>query len=115
MKIVEEETNLEDLIVLGDDKKIPISIEFPNGETKIKAKALVKPLTLAEIDKIKLNQDSLLETQLEILKISLFKTNGDLFSEKELLKFPVGVVAKISENILEISGVEVDGDKLRNF
>lgn len=115
MKIVEEETNLEDLIVLGEEKKIPITIEFPNGDTKIKAKALIKSLTLAEIDKLKLSQDSLLESQLEILKISLFKNNGDLFSEKELLSFPVGVVAKISEKILEVSGVDTDGKELRNF
>ena len=46
-----EEVNLEDLLVLGEEKKIPIHITFPNpdGETKSNAKALIKQLTFERI------------------------------------------------------------------
>lgn len=115
MKIVEETTNLEDLIILGEDKKVPISIEFPSGEKKIKAKALIKPLTLGEIDDIQINQDNLLKAQMEMLKNNLFKTDGSNFSEKELESFPIGVIKNITERIMEISGIDYKPDDLKDF
>lgn len=115
MKIVEETTNLEDLIILGEDKKIPITIEFPNGEQKIKAKALIKPLTLGEIDDIQINQDNLLKAQMQILKGNLLKSNGKQFTEEELEAFPIGVIKTISERIMEVSGIEYEAKDLRDF
>ena len=44
--ITVEEVNLEELILLGEDKKIPIVISYPTEDGKqIKAKALVKQLS----------------------------------------------------------------------
>jgi hypothetical protein len=113
-RIEVEETNLEDLIILGEDKHIPISIEFPNGENTIKAKALIKQLTLKEMDKIKLNKDNPWIMNMGILKVALLKTNGDNFTEAELSALPMGVVTAISTEIMKASGVNTD-NQLSNF
>ena len=113
-KIQVEETNLEDLIIIGEDKKIPIRIEYPNGETTVKAKALIKQLTLREMDKIKINQDNPLKMNVEILKTALLKQDGTNFNEEEILSLPMGVVNAVGGKILEVSGVEID-NTLRDF
>ena len=112
-----EELNLEDLIIMGDDKKIPIEIEFPTttGEM-VKAKTLIKQLTLGEFDNIKLKSNTILESNLLILELGLFKTNGEHFTRDEMKQLPIGVVRAIAEKIMEISGItqETD-DQLRDF
>lgn len=116
-----DELNLEDLLILGDDKKIGIEIEFPiqdkKGEYKtVKTKAMVKQLTLKEINKLKLINNNLLEQNLSILKRALFTSNGEPFPEDKLMILPLGVANAISEKILEISGVDVNAQKkIRNF
>lgn len=110
-----EETNLEDLILLGEDKKIPIIIEYPNGDTTIKAKALIKQLTLKEMDKIKPNsKNNAWEMSMKILETALLKQDGSNFSKEELLALPMGVVNAIAEQIMKASGVEIDKE-LANF
>lgn len=113
-KINVEETNLEDLILLGEDKTIPIIIDFPTGETTVKVKALIKQLTLKEMDKVKINRNDPWKMNIEILKTALLKSNGDKFNTEELLALPVGVVNAVSEEIMKVSGVNVD-QELRNF
>ena len=113
-KIEVEETNLEDLIILGEDKHIPIIIEFPQGDKNIKAKALIKQLTLKEMDKIKPNKNNPWEMNLKILEIALLKQDGSNFKKEELLALPMGVVNAISEQIMKASGVDVDKE-LANF
>ena len=102
------------MIILGEDKHIPISIEFPNGDTTIKAKALIKQLTLKEMDKIKINKDNPWLMSMSILKVALLKTNGDNFTEAELSTLPMGVVTAISNEIMKASGVDMD-NQLSNF
>lgn len=115
-KIEVDEYNLEDLIVLGEDKKIPIEVTFPKPDgTPVKAKALVKQLTLKEIDMVKINNPNVLEANLLLLSQALFKANGENFTEKELLNFPMGVVSSIAEKIMEISGVNLDPKELKDF
>lgn len=113
-KIQVEETNLEDLILIGEDKKIPVVIEFPNGETTIKAKALIKQITLREMDKIKINQDKPIQMNIEILQTSLLKQDGNKFSYEEILSLPMGVVNELAKKIMEVSGVDIDNE-LKNF
>lgn len=113
-KIQVEETNLEDLIILGEDKHIPIIIEFPQEDKTVKAKALIKQLKLKEMDKIKVNKNNPWEMNLKILEIGLLKQDGSNFKKEELLALPVGVVNAVSEEIMRISGVDVD-KKLANF
>lgn len=112
----EEEFNLEELILLGDDKKIPIKIEFPkpNGEI-VKAKALIKQLTINEIDSVK-SQDNQLAVAMLVLQKALFKTNGEPFSKPELRKLPIGVLNEIANKILEVSGInEETKNRLMDF
>ena len=111
-----DEFDLEDLIILGDDKKIPIHITFPKTDgTKVRAKALIKQLTLKELDNLKINNTDVLETNMVILQRALFKTNGENFNKEELSVLPVGVVNAISNKILELSGIEFPNQQLKDF
>lgn len=116
VEVTTDEFNLEDLIVLGDSKKIPIHIIYPNDDgTKSKAKALVKQLTLTELDNVKFKGNSL-ESSMFILKKALFKQNGDTFTNAELRALPIGVVNAVSNKILELSGVDIpDQPNLQDF
>ena len=116
VEVTHEEFNLEDLIVLGDDKKIPIHITFPNTDgSRSEAKALVKQLTLRELDNVKLN-DNPLTANLVILERALFKQDGTNFNRKEIEILPLGVVNAIANKILELSGVDIPGQpNLQNF
>ena len=112
-----EEVNLEDLLVLGEEKHIPIHISFPNpdGETRSKAKALIKQLTLKELNRIKISND-VASSNMSILERALFKQNGDTFSRDELEVLPIGVVNAIATKILEVSGVDLEEQRrLSNF
>lgn len=112
-----EEVNLEDLLVLGEEKHIPIHITFPNpdGETRSKAKALIKQLTLKELNRIQIGND-VASSNMSILERALFKQNGDTFSRSELEVLPIGVVNAIATKILEVSGVDLEEQRrLSNF
>ena len=111
-----EEVNLEELILLGEDKKIPITITFPtvDGE-RVKAKALVKQLTLREMETIKINRDDLITANRILLEKALFKTNGEPYTRKELYLLPMGVVNAIAEKIFELSGIELANQQLKDF
>ena len=113
---LEEEINLEELILLGDEKKIPIIISYPREDgTKIKAKALVKQLTLKELSQIQVPRGNALRASVNVLKKALFKQDGSNFTEEELLVLPIGVVNAISDKILELSGVDRSGQDLKDF
>ena len=108
VEVEAEEVGLEDLIILGEDKKIPIHITYPKTDgTRAKAKALVKQLTLKELDSLNFNRNNPGKVSLLVLRKALFKQNGDNFTDKELEMLPLGVVNAISNKILELSGVEV--------
>lgn len=112
-----EEVNLEDLLVLGEEKKIPIIIKFPNpdGETRSNAKALIKQLTLKELDSLNIS-NNVANSNMSILQRALFKQNGDTFTRSELEVLPIGVVNAIATKILEVSGVDLEEQKrLSNF
>ena len=113
-----EELNLEDLIIMGDDKKIPIEIEFPTGTGEmVKAKALIKQLTMGELDDVKVINDNPFAANLLVLELALFKSNGENFSIDELKLLPIGVVNAIAAKVMEISGVNLEeqAQKLRDF
>ena len=111
-----DEVNLEDLIVLGEHKKIPVQVTYPKEDgSKVKAKVLIRQLTLKETEDIPINTNSLYLINLSILGIAMFKMDGSKFSSKEIVALPIGVVNAISEKIREISGVEFSTMKLENF
>lgn len=113
---LDEELNLEDLLLLGDDKKIPITITFPkpNGES-VKAKALIKQLTLKELSNVNTRNMNLLESSKLILRKALFKKDGALFTDEEIEILPLGVITAISNQILTVSGMEEYMQEVKDF
>jgi len=106
-KVEIEEVGLEELIVLGEHKKTPIHITYPNEDgTKTKSKALIRQLTLKELDKVKVNKKNIINLNREILKLGLFKSTGDKFTTEEINFLPLGVVKTVAEAILEYSGID---------
>ena len=107
VEVEADEVGLEELIVLGEAKKIPIHIIYPNDDgTKSKAKALVKQLTLKELDGLNYTGNNLGTFNKKILKKAFFKSTGEHFTPEELNTLPLGVVSAVSDKILELSGVE---------
>lgn len=102
-----EETNLEDLIILGEDKLIDCVIDFPTENGSIKAKAKIKQLTMKELKNMDLQQPSF-ETNTQILCKSLYKTDNTPFTEDEILNMPLGALNDLSEEVMRLSGVDVD-------
>ena len=110
------ELNLEDLIVLGDDKKIPITITLPKGDGEsVKAKALIKQLTLKELGNVNTKNNNLLDSSKLILRKALFKQDGSLFSDEEIEVLPVGVIIAISNRIMEVSGMDEFMQEAKDF
>ena len=115
-KIEVEETNIEELIVLGEDKTIPIYIEYPNGEDTIKAKAHIKPITMKDTQGLNLDPDSnMLEVSKILLRKGLLKQDGTNFSEELIDKLPLGVIKVIGDKIAEISGLGDNTKELKDF
>ena len=112
-----EEVGLEDLIVLGEKKKIPMTISFPNEDgTVTKGKALIRQLTLKEIEGIKFEGKNLIDLSKKILRKAFFKSTGDKWSNEELEAFPAGVITIIATKILELSGIDTSEiNKLQDF
>lgn len=116
-RIEVEEFNLEDLIILGTDTKIPIIVEYPTEEGKIiRAKALIQQLTLKEMDSIKLQQNNLVELNVMLLQKALFTKEGLPFPREKILNMPIGVVKAIAQKIMELSGMSSETtQKLMDF
>ena len=109
MNLEVEEVNLEDLIVLGTDKLINISITYPeekDGTIKlVKTKAKIKQLSMRQLRNIDLNNLNL-ETVVSILTKALFKQDETAFSKNLILDLPIGVCFAITREIMKISGVD---------
>lgn len=104
-----EEVNLEDLILLGEDRLINIKIEYPRENpdktiTMVRSKAKIKQLTLKEVKNLDLNNINL-DTAVNILSKALFKQNEKPFTNELILSLPIGVCFAITREIMRISGV----------
>ena len=107
VEVQAEEVNIEDLIVLGEVKKIPIHITYFNQDgSQTKTKALIKQLTVKEMENLNVTQKNLVKSSITILQKAFFKTTGEPFSKEELSYLPVGVANAVSKKILEISGMD---------
>ena len=104
-KIDVEETNLEDLILLGEDRLINIIIEYPTENDTVKVKAKIKQLTMKELRNIDVTKPSM-ETNVNILTKALFKQDETPFEKELVLALPIGVVNEIAKEILKVSGVD---------
>ncbi len=103
-----EEVNLEDLIILGEDKLLNIRIDFPkkNGETVV-AKAKIKQLTMKQLKGIDLEKIDL-ATSIKVLQTSLYQQDEKPFPKQLILELPIGVVNAVTNEILRISGMKKD-------
>lgn len=110
MKLEVEETNLEDLIILGTDKLINILITYPeevDGKIEmIETRAKIKQLTIRDLKNIDLNNFNI-EIVAKVLRKALFTQEEKPFGEKLILDAPVGVCIAIAKEIMRISGVDV--------
>lgn len=107
----EEYFDLETLITEGVDARVPIEIEFPNGK---KAQALIRPISTGEFQSI--YNGNAAELLVNVLAHSLMNKNGEPLNQSLIEAMPVGLPAKIVEQIFSISGIETnpeDADKLR--
>lgn len=108
-----EEVGLEDLITLGESVKIPVHITYPNEDgTTTNARALVKQLKLKEVKDLKASkkQNGYMVSK-KVLNKTLYKSNGQKFTGDELDYLPIGVVTALAEEILELSGVDLEKQK----
>ena len=110
-----EEVPLEDLIVMGADKKIPIHIEYPQGDNIIRTKCLVKQLTIKQLKNINITPNSDVTEVLPILAKSMCKQNGENFTTDELSLLPIGVLKAILTKIFELSGIDEKEVNLKDF
>ena len=107
-----EEVNLEDLILLGDDKLINIKIEYPRENpdgtiTIVKSKAKIKQLTLREMKNLDLSKIDI-NTAVNILRKSLYQQDEKAFNKELILSLPLGVCFAITREVMRISGVTED-------
>lgn len=110
MKLEVEETNLEDLIILGTDKLINILITYPeevDGKIEmIETRAKIKQLTIRDLKNIDLNNFNI-EIVAKVLRKALFTQEEKPFGEKLILDAPIGVCIAIAKEIMRISGVDI--------
>ena len=99
----EELFDLETLITEGVDARVPITIEFPNGK---KAQAMIKPISTGEFQTIYTRDTSNL--LVNVLEAGLMNKDGEPLPRNLLEAMPIGLPAKITQQIFEISGIETD-------
>ena len=95
--------DLETLITEGVEARVPIEIEFPNGK---KAQAMIKPISTAEFRTIYTRDTSNL--LVNVLEAGLMNKDGEPLPRNLLEAMPIGLPAKITQQIFEISGIETD-------
>ena len=99
----EELFDLETLITEGVDARVPIEIEFPNGK---KAQATIRPISTGEFQTIYTRDTSNL--LVNVLEAGLMNKDGEPLPRNLLEAMPIGLPAKITQQIFEISGIETD-------
>lgn len=111
-----DEVNLEDLIILGEHKKIPVLINYPKDDGTIvkETKVLIRQLTLKEMEDMP-QTNNLFILNIALLKKAMFKVDGSNFNEAEIYSLPIGVVNAVSDKIREISGVDFSIQNMENF
>lgn len=108
--IDDEYFDLETLITEGVDAKVPIDIEFPDGR---KAQALIRPISTGEFQTI--YNGSASELIVNVLSNSLMDKNGNPIPRTSIEAMPVGLPAKIVEQIFKISGIETNPEDVEEL
>ena len=102
----DEVMELDQILTEGVNAKIPFSYTYPITDKKVGV--MVRPLSSNEyttaMKKSKQFKSNFLT---EILKIGLYRMNGDEFPKEQVDELPAGVVVMISNEISRISGVDL--------
>ena len=105
----DELVDLESLILEGDDAFIPLKFVYPNTDKK--TGVYLKPLTgekFKGIDANKVNAINLLDG-------CLFDLQKKPLPLKMIEKLPAGVIVELYKKLSEVSGIEIDDGKLKDF
>ena len=110
---------LENLILEGTDYKVPVLIEYPvfnkkTGEMKnVRYTAKLRPVTNTEVNNARRSVGKIKGTsfELELLKRALYTKNDELFKPAIIFAMKAGVVARLVETLLDISGIKLDKDE----
>ena len=110
---------LESLILEGTDYKIPVLIEYPyydknTGEEKqARYTAKLRPVTNTEVNNARRSVGKIKGTsfELELLKRALYTKDDELFKPAIIFAMKAGVVARLVETLLDISGIKLDKDE----
>lgn len=102
----EKVMELDQLITEGVNAKIPFQFIYPNTTKKVGV--MIRPLSTGEYQSA-IVQSRKFKTNFlnEILKIGLYKMDGDEFPPEQIEQLPAGVVTRISNEIARISGVDL--------
>ena len=113
-EVDDELYTLEQLILEGENAKIPVVFNYPkkNGEI-VEVTAKLKPLTDVEAQNARRVAMKVKDTtiNLELLKRGLYTKNDVLFPSNLIMKMHVGVVNELVEKLGEISGIKIDEEK----
>ena len=104
-----EVLELEQLITNGIDEKVPIEITYKGKEFG----AMIRPLTSVEWNDATVigNGNPNTNTEIELLKISLYNKDGTEFPKELISKLPAGVTSSIMKEVARISGVNIDSEE----
>lgn len=105
----DELVDLETLILDGDDAFIPLKFVYPNTNTK--TGVYLKPLTGEAFKGMDANNVD----AISLLDGCLFNLQKNPMPLKAIEKLPAGVIVELYKKLSEISGIEMDDGKLKNF
>lgn len=105
----DELVDLETLILEGDDALIPLKFVYPNTDTK--TGVYLKPVTGESFK----DMDAGTVNAITLLDGCLFDLNKKPYPTEVISKLPAGVIVELYKKLSEISGIEIEEDKLKNF
>jgi len=103
----DELVDLESLIVEGTDALVPLKFIYPNSNKK--TGVYLKPLVGKDFKGVDFNTTN----GIKLLEGCLFDLNQNLINVEVIERLPAGVIVELVYKLLEISGIEVDEDKLK--
>lgn len=102
----EEVFELDTLITQGVNAKIPVSFKYPNTDKTVGV--MIRPLSTEEYKLAVKKAKNLKKNYLiELLKSSLFNTEGEPFPVEVIKELPFGVVTYLASMVNKISGMDL--------
>ena len=101
--------DLEKLITDGVNAKIPMEITYNNKKFGV----LLRPLTNIEWNNaIQTSiQNKKTTNEVELLKLGLYKIDGNPFPKELISKLPAGISSELMKKLAEISGIQINSEE----